>query len=159
MNEIERITYLPVRLRTSLSRSLKDVINAALARARLEFEVIGMVRAVAEGFQRWNSQLQGMDDGINTAAGAYVRVLAIAIPDLFVVAFEHRAFCGYELDEAERKVYEASREIFLAKVAFAEADSRIGGMDLRAHQTAIIKQHPLFQEMQNRDNPYQRRRA
>lgn len=159
MNEIERITQLPVRLKYSLAGPLKDMLNVVLAKARLEFEVSGMVRAVAEGFERWNNLLEGMDVDQEAAISAYVRTLAIAIPDLFVVSHDQHAFTGYTLDENERKVLDESRELFLAKVAFAEASSRVNNDDLRALQTSIIKQHPIFQDMKKRDSQYLRQRA
>ncbi len=160
MNEIERIIHLPVRLKATLSGTLKDILNVTLARARLEFEVADMVHAVADGFHRWTNLLQGMDDDeIASTTSAYVRTLAIAIPDLFVVACDQHAFRGYQLDENERKVYEDAHELFLAKVAFAEVSSRVSNADLRALQTAIIKQHPIFQEMTARDSQYLRQRA
>lgn len=159
MNEIERIIHLPVRLKATLSGTLKDILNVALAQARLEFEVAGMVHAVADGFHRWTNLLQGMDDELASASSAYVRTLAIAIPDLFVVACDQHAFRGYQLDQNERKVYEDAHELFLAKVAFAEISSRVSNADLRALQTTIIKQHPIFQEMKTRDSQYLRQRA
>jgi hypothetical protein len=159
MNEIERITQLPVRLKYSLAGPLKDILNVVLAKARLEFEVPGMVRSVADGFQRWNSLLEGMDGDREAAVSAYVRTLAIAIPDLFVVSHDQQAFAGYTLDENEVKVLDDARELFQAKVAFAEMSSRVNNDDLRNLQTSIIKQHPIFQDMKKRESQFLRQRA
>ena len=104
MNEIERIVQLPVRLNYSLSGTLKDMLNVALAQARLQYEVDGMVKAIGDGFQRWRNMLQGMEVDRDLAISAYVRTLAVAIPDLFVVAWERGAFRDYQLDENEQKV-------------------------------------------------------
>jgi hypothetical protein len=144
MNELERIILLPIRLSGPLSVILKEILNMVLIEARREFEVTGMVRAVADGYLRWSSQLLGVQDNIMQALGAYVRLLAIAIPDLFVVSYDRKAFRDYELDESEKKVLADAREMFEAKIALAKAAASAMGSDLSMLQTTIIKQSPIF---------------
>lgn len=144
MNEIDRIIHLPVRLKYSLSGPLKDMLNVMLAHARLEHEVSGMIRAVASGYQRWCNFIQDVDTDIAQARSAFVRTLAIAIPDLFVVAWDQHAFEGYELDENERKVLDSCREDFNAKLAVAEATGRLFNQDMKQLQWKIIKESPAL---------------
>ncbi len=144
MNELERIILLPIRLSGPLSAMLKEILNTVLAEARLEFEVTGMVRAVANGYLRWSNQLMGMDDNISQTLGAYVRMLAIAIPDLFVVSYDRKAFRDYQLDESEKKALAAAREMFEAKISLAKAAASAMGSDLTSLQSSIIKQSPIF---------------
>lgn len=144
MNELERIILLPIRLSGPLSAMLKEILNAVLAEARLEYEVTGMVRAVANGYLRWSNQLLGMDDNISQTLGAYVRMLAIAIPDLFVVSYDRKAFRDYQLDESEKQALDAAREIFDAKLSLAKAAAAAMGSDLTTLQSTIIHQSPMF---------------
>jgi hypothetical protein len=146
MNEIDRIIHLPVRLKYSLNSPLKDALNVAVAKARLEQEVAGMVQAIAQAYKRWSDFVQGIvDSDVAQAQSAFVRTLAIAIPDLFVVACDQQAFGDYALDENEQKVLESSREDLSAKLALAEISARLG-VDTRKAITRILKESPLLND-------------
>jgi hypothetical protein len=144
MNELERIILLPIRLSGPLNYLLKEILNNVLAEARREFEVTGMVRAVANGYLRWSNELLGIDDNIHQTLGAYVRMLAIAIPDLFVVSYDRKAFRDYQLDENEKKALDSAREMFDAKLNLAKAAANAMGTDLASLQSTIIRQSPIF---------------
>lgn len=142
MTEIERFIYLPIRLNYPLPGMLKDLMHRVVARAKCQHQVSGMVNEVATGFKDWENELLGMGMGREQLAHAFVRTIAIAIPDLFVVAYDRNAFGSYQLDEAERKVLDGSREDFNAKLAVAEAFARVSG---KVFDTAdIIREAPIF---------------
>lgn len=145
MNEIERMLLLPIRLKPALRAPLKDALNAMMAQARLEPDVLGMVRAVSVGYQHWNSLLQG-DDGLSEAQRSYVRSVAIVIPELFVLSWDQRSFGDYLLDDAEQQVLEASREDLDAKLSLVSTSSREISAQLDAQTrndvSRILKRNP-----------------
>ncbi|MNR71745.1 hypothetical protein D3C71_24230 [compost metagenome] len=120
MNEIERMLKLPIRLNYPLPGLLKEVLYGTLNRARIQTDVDGMVKAVAWGFKSWEDQTWGIGMSRDQVQPAFVRMLAIAVPDLFVVAHDKEAFKGYKLDEDEQEVLADARETFQAKVAIAQ---------------------------------------
>lgn len=144
MNELERIILLPIRLSGPLNILLKEVLNNVLAEARREYEVTGMVRAVANGYLRWSNELLGIENDIHQTLGAYVRMLAIAIPDLFVVSYDRKAFRDYQLDDSEKQALDAARAMFEAKLNLAKNAAAAMGSDLNTLQSSIIRQSPVF---------------
>ncbi|MGN6580445.1 MAG: hypothetical protein ACTHJ1_10750 [Bordetella sp.] len=150
MNELERIILLPIRLSGPLNILLKEILNNVLAEARREYQVTGMVRAVANGYLRWSNELLGIQDDIHQTLGAYVRMLAIAIPDLFVVSYDRKAFRDYQLDESEKQALDAARLMFEAKLGMAKNAATAMGSDLNELQSTIIRQSPVFNGDGNR---------
>ncbi|WP_019938395.1 hypothetical protein [Bordetella sp. FB-8] len=144
MNELERIILLPIRLSGPLNILLKEILNNVLAEARREYEITGMVRAVANGYLRWSNELLGIENEIHQTLGAYVRMLAIAIPDLFVVSYDRKAFRDYQLDDSEKQALDAARAIFEAKLSLAKTAATAMGSNLSTLQSSIIRQSPVF---------------
>lgn len=146
LTELERALLLPVELPYPLPDLLKDVIRGVFLRGRLQSDTAGLMAVVVNGFDQWKQGIDGLDIGRKPLQHAYVRTIAIAIPELYVVAVEQKAFGDYRLDEAEQRVLADARKDFDAKLALAQA---VGGRAATAAEREALRFTLLRQAVVN----------
>jgi hypothetical protein len=135
LTELERALLLPIELPYPLPSLLKDVIRGVFLRGRMQADTGGLLQVVAQGCEQWNQNTAGLELAQAPLTHAYVRAIAIAIPELFVAAVDGRSFGGYPLDESERRVADDARKDFDAKVSLA---LMVGGSSGAAREQVVF---------------------
>lgn len=124
MNEIQRMLAVRINLMRPLRIPLQNALGITLHMAKTQREVAGMVKAVEDGYKSWDQEIRGQGMAADQGSHDFARALLVAVPDLFIVAYQAKAFKDFKMNADEQVVFEECKALFDARVQAAELFSK-----------------------------------